>query len=107
MCIRDSPSTAQNKSALDFSKPIVVTVDQKGYTPASIEIPKNVKEVTLSFTRTTDSTCAREVVFEGQNINKKLPLNEAVEITFNTQAATKITYGCHMDKMYKGVIVTN
>ena len=38
------------------------------------------KPVTLVFTRKTDKTCAREIVFQGQDGKTDLPLNKTVEV---------------------------
>jgi len=93
-------------SSLDESskKVINVKVTQTGYSPSEIVIPKNTESVTVRFERVTDHTCAREVVFEKQLINQKLPLKKPVKITFNTKDTDEIVYGCHMNKMHKGVI---
>ncbi len=39
-----------------------IEVNEKGYVPAVIKIPSNLNTVKLLFTRTTDKTCAREVM---------------------------------------------
>ena len=84
-----------------------VEVTQKGYVPSTIKVPKNLDKVKLLFTRTTEKTCAREVVLEEQNINEKLPLNQEVAITFEVKGHNEIIFGCHMDKMLSGRIITN
>lgn len=84
-----------------------VEVNQKGYVPSTIKIPKNIKKVKLLFTRTTEKTCAREVILEEQNIDIKLPLNQEVAITFDVKGSDEIVFGCHMDKMFSGRIIRN
>lgn len=83
---------------------INVKATQSGYSPSEIIIPNDTERVTLRFKRVTDHTCAREVIYEDQSINKKLPLNKPVEVTFNTKGTDEIVYGCHMNKMHKGII---
>ena len=93
-----------------FDKPILekheIVVDENGYTPEKIKITNpNTKKVQIDFKRITDSTCATEVVYEPQNINADLPLNETVTVVFDITKGNEITFGCAMDKMHKGVIV--
>ena len=97
-------STPLHSSSKDLNKVIEVTVDQTGYHPKKLNVPKGTKSVTLRFNRVTDQTCAREVINEEQSINKKLPLNEPVDITFDLKDKDLVTYGCHMDKMHEGTI---
>ena len=82
-----------------------VEVNQKGYAPSTIKVPQSLKTIKLLFTRTTDQTCAREVILEELNINKKLPLNQEVEITFDIADHSELVFGCHMDKMFSGKII--
>ena len=84
---------------------INVVVNESGYTPAKIKVPKHLDFVTLNFKRTTDKTCAREVISKDLGINKKLPLNEVIQIKFDLRTKNSVTYGCHMNMMYKGVLI--
>ena len=63
------------------------------------------KPITLVFTRKIDSTCAKEVIIplDGEKIEKKLPLNEAVAVEVTFPKAGQVTYACGMD-MLKGVV---
>jgi len=88
-------------------KVIHIKVDGQGYHPSELSLPRDTETVTLRFLRVTDETCAREVVFEKQSINKKLPLNRSVDVTFDLKKESSITYGCHMNKMYRGNILKN
>lgn len=83
---------------------IAISVTDKGFEPENVSVPSR-KPVTLVFTRKTDDTCAKEVVIplDGQRIEKKLPLNEAVAVEVTFPKAGQITYACGMD-MIKGVV---
>ena len=76
-----------------------------GYVPAMVHAAVG-QEVTLVFTRTTDATCATEVVMPSQNVEVDLPLNEPVEVTFIASEAGEIDFSCGMN-MWKGKIVVN
>jgi hypothetical protein len=86
--------------------PLSVTAGEHGFTPASLAIPKGGpgSKATVTFVRTTDKTCATEVVFPDLNIDKPLPLNHAVDIDVPSDAARTLTFQCGM-AMYKGALV--
>ncbi len=82
-----------------------ITANEKGFTPSSVMLKKGEK-AELVFTRTTDATCATEVVFPEINLKKDLPLNKPVAIAVPTDAARKLTFQCGMG-MFKSAVVIN
>jgi plastocyanin domain-containing protein len=85
---------------------IEVGVTEKGFGPDKIKVKKG-EAVTLAFTRRTDKTCAKQVIVQlgdGQKLEKKLPLNETVEIEATFSKAGELRYACSMD-MITGVIL--
>ena len=97
--------TGCKTNSVKTQQEINVVVNENGYTPAKIKIPKHLDFVILNFKRTTDETCAREVISKDLGINKKLPLNKVVQIRFDVRNKDSITFGCHMNMMYKGVLI--
>ena len=83
-----------------------VTAGEHGFTPSSLAIPKGAPGslATVSFVRTTDQTCATEVVFPDLDIRKALPLNEAVAVNVPSDSARTLTFQCGMG-MYKGAVL--
>jgi len=75
-----------------------LTVTEKGFVPASIDVPPGVP-VTLRFRRTVERTCATEVVFEhdGQKVNLPLPLGQQVELTVTFAQRGAVNYACAMN----------
>jgi plastocyanin domain-containing protein len=57
----------------------------------------------VTIVRTTDETCATEVVFPAFEIKRALPLNEPVEVEFTPREAGEIAFACAMD-MLRGTI---
>lgn len=84
---------------------IRVTADEKGFKPSSVTIKKG-SPATLVFTRTTDDTCATEVVFPDLNVKRELPKGQAVAITIPTEKEQTLTFQCGMG-MYKSSVVVS
>jgi plastocyanin domain-containing protein len=82
---------------------VAITVDTKGFTPSAIDVKKGEK-TQLSFTRTTDDTCAKQVVFPEIGLTKDLPLAKAVPIDVPVDTARTLTFQCGMG-MYKSKVV--
>jgi len=83
-------------------EPVRITVGKNGYEPWRVEARKGVP-LTLVVTRTTDETCATELVLPEYGIDRKLPLHQPVTITFTPTRAGTLRYACAM-KMFQGEI---
>jgi plastocyanin domain-containing protein len=83
-----------------------ITATDHGFSPTSLKLPGGGpgSRATVTFVRTTDRTCATEVVFPSLNIDKQLPLNEVVSVDLPTDAPKTLTFQCGM-AMYKGAVV--
>lgn len=82
--------------------PVHIRVTQNGYEPAVVKAEAG-KPLTLVVTRTTDKTCATELVLPEENLNVPLPLGQPVTITFTPRQAGKLRYSCAM-RMFFGEI---
>lgn len=106
-CSKSEPKVTTDNSLATTTRGdrIAISVTERGFEPDNVSVPGG-EPVTLVFTRTTDSTCAKEVVIpiDGKSIEKPLPLNEAVAIEVTFAQAGQITYACGMD-MVKGTVV--
>jgi len=83
-----------------------VVADEHGFTPASLAMAKGTPGSTaaVTFVRTTDKTCATEVVFPELGVRKQLPLNQPVAVDIPTDSARTLNFQCGM-AMYKGMLV--
>ncbi len=80
-----------------------ITADDKGFSPSSVEVKKG-EPLELVFTRTTEDTCANEVVFPELSVKKELPLKQPVSVAVPTTEARTLTFQCGMG-MYKSKVV--
>ena len=80
-----------------------VLVTEKGFEPDRVSLRAG-SPVRLTFVRTTDKTCATEVVLPSLNVKRALPLNEPVAIEFTPARTGDVAFACGMN-MLKGVIV--
>ena len=83
-------------------EPVRITVTKNGYEPWRVEARRGVP-LTLVVTRTTDETCATELVLPEYGIDQKLPLGQPVTITFTPARTGTLRYSCAM-KMFQGQI---
>ena len=98
------PPPAAPPSAV--SSRVEVAVTEEGFVPSRIPA-KAGKPLTLVVTRKTDKTCAREILFAGQEGKTELPLGKAVEVVYTPKAAGEIKFGCAMGMMIAGVLAVS
>lgn len=82
---------------------IAMKVTPDGYEPARLTVKKG-EPLELKITRTTNDTCATELIIEGTSINAPLPYNEEVTVHWTPEKTGSLKYGCHMDFMVSGVL---
>lgn len=85
-----------------------VIADEHGFSPSSLPLAKGPAgmRTNVTFLRTTDKTCATEVVFPELQIRKELPLDKPVVVGVPVDFARTLTFQCGMG-MYKGALVVN
>lgn len=94
-------TAATPSPAIPADAPVIeIRATERGFEPAAITVPRQ-RAVVLRFTRTTDKTCATDVVIE--HVIKSLPLNEPVSIPLVFEQPGTITYACGMN-MFHGTI---
>ena len=100
-CNRD-PQTSGSSSARGASSRYEITVDGGGFHPNQLSLPVGLP-ATLVLTRTTDQTCAREIVVPALKLRQALPLNHPVELAVTPREKGQIAFACGMNMM-TGVI---
>ena len=81
---------------------VEMAVTSQGFEPAKVKVKKGEK-VRFLVTRTTDSTCAKEIVIKDAGIDQPLPLGKTVKVEFVAKKSGEIRYACGMDHI-SGVV---
>jgi len=83
---------------------VALKVTADGFVPDAVPL-KAGEPVTLVVTRTTDETCATDLLIEGTDLKVALPLNAPVEVAYTPTRAGKVKFGCAMEMMVSGVLL--
>jgi plastocyanin domain-containing protein len=83
---------------------IAIQVTDTGFEPSRIEVQKG-SNATLVFTRTSDKTCAKDVIIAGNGAHLDLPLNQPVRVALGSVNDT-IPFECGAH-MVKGAIIAS
>jgi len=84
-------------------QPVRIVVTEKGFEPDKVRVRAGVP-VSLAFLRTTDKTCATEVMVSSLNVRRVLPLNQTVAVDFTPSSTGEVAFTCGM-RMLGGVVV--
>lgn len=110
-CTEKKSAPASSGSAKSESQPaptakrVTVEVNATGYKPDTV-MAKAGEPVTIVFTRVTDKGCGQKVLVPSEGIEKDLPLNTPVEVSFTPAKSGNIGFTCGM-KMMKGTIMVH
>lgn len=75
-----------------------VKITERGFEPYVLKFRRGVR-TRITFVRTTDATCAKEVVFPELGIKRELPLNQRVVITLTPNKNGELSFTCGMNMM--------
>lgn len=81
-----------------------IEITTKGYQPTSLKLRRGVP-ARVTFLRTTDATCVKEIVLPDFNIRRALPLNQPVVVNFTPTKRGSFTFVCGMNMMRGQLIV--
>lgn len=80
-----------------------VTVSDTSFDPSRLTLRVGVP-ARVTFTRTSEKSCATSVVFASLSIRKDLPLNQPVTIEFTPSRTGEIAFACGMN-MLRGIVI--
>ena len=81
-----------------------IEITAQGYTPESVKLRRGVP-ARITFLRTTDATCATEIVIADYGIRRTLPLNQSVAVSFTPKKTGAVGFACGMNMMRGKLIV--
>ena len=81
-----------------------VKITERGYEPYVLKFRRGIR-TRITFVRTTDATCANELVFPEFGIKRDLPLNQPVVITLSPTKKGEFSFTCGMNMMRGKLIV--
>jgi len=81
-----------------------VKITEGGFEPVSLRLRRGV-QARITFLRTTDRTCATEVMIRDFGIKRDLPLNQPVVITLTPNQKGEFSFTCGMNMMRGKLIV--
>jgi plastocyanin domain-containing protein len=81
-----------------------IVISTRGYQPTSLKLRRGVP-AHVSFLRTTDATCVKEIGLPDFDIRRALPLNEPVVVVFTPTRRGAFTFVCGMNMMRGQLIV--
>lgn len=94
-------STARARPRL---QKFTVKITERGFEPETLTLRRGI-QARITFLRTTDNTCAKEVVLRDFGIKRDLPLNELVVITITPNKKGEFSFTCGMNMMRGKLIV--
>jgi len=83
---------------------VAVEVTEDGYRPLEVDAKAGVP-LTMVFTRTTDADCGKKVVVPDFGIERELPVNVPVEVSFTPEHTGRIGFMCGMGQMKGAILV--
>ena len=96
---------AQDRKTQPKPQTARIEVTRNGYEPGSFTLKRDVP-ARITFRRTVESTCATEVVFAEYGINRPLPLNQDVVVTFTPRKSGEFAFTCGMN-MHRGKLIVS
>lgn len=98
--VSQANAQAKNKPTLQTAK---VLITEHGFSRTSITLRRGVP-TRITFLRQTDSTCATSIVISGYGINRELPLNTPVVVSFTPKQSGEVGFVCGMN-MHRGKLI--
>jgi len=108
-----NPAPMDSMPGMDMSQPtqlsakaheIRISVDGSGFSPPTLDLQKGVV-TRFWFTRTTDATCATEIVWPDFKITRKLPLNRAVSFEITPTKSGTSVFACGMNMLHGKAVI--
>jgi plastocyanin domain-containing protein len=93
------------RSGGDHRRGLRVEIGAEGFAPGWLNLPDG-KAATVTFRRTSETTCARGLVFPHLNVERELPLGQDVAIDVPASAPRRMGFQCGAGP-YRGKLLIN
>jgi len=103
LAIATSAQTTR-RSVKPKTQSVRVVINEQGYSPGSFRLRKGVP-ARVTFLRTTDKTCGTEIAIPAYGINRSLPLDQSVSVSFTPNRTGEFGFTCGMNMMHGKIIV--
>jgi plastocyanin domain-containing protein len=94
----------KKKSTKPKTQTAKVLISENGYEPGSLKLKRGVP-AKITFLRTTERTCGTEIVIPAYGVNRPLPLNEKVVVSFTPKKTGEFGFTCGMNMMHGKMVV--
>ncbi len=95
---------AQTKHVKPKTQRARIQITENGYQPGSVNLRRGIP-ARITFLRTTDATCGKEIVIADYGIRRSLPLNQPVVVSFAPKKPGDVGFACGMNMMHGKMIV--
>lgn len=99
-----APRKKSGKPAARKVQNVRINLTERGYEPETFRLKKGVP-ARLTFVRTTEDDCGKELVIPAYNIRRELPLNRPVTVRFTPRKSGSFNFVCGMDMLRGKIIV--
>lgn len=96
--------TATTPSTASAVQAVTVTLNEKGYQPASFRLRAGIP-ARVTFVRKVEATCGTEVLLPEYSIKRELPLNVPVTVEFAPAKTGELKFACGMDMLRGKILV--
>lgn len=96
--------TAESVIAKSKTQSFRIEITAQGYKPENLKLRRGVP-ARVTFVRTTEATCVKEIVLPDLNFRRVLPLNQPVVVSFTPRKRGSFTFVCGMNMMSGQLIV--
>ena len=83
---------------------VTVRITERGFEPETFKLRRAI-QAQVTFLRTTDATCVKEITVPDFNIRRELPLNQPVIVNITPRQSGRLTFACGMNMMRGQLIV--
>jgi plastocyanin domain-containing protein len=95
-----APTTGAKPRVQQFT----VKISERGFEPETLKVRRGVP-TRITFLRTTDNTCAKEIVISEFGVRRELPLNQPIVVSFTPNKKGEFSFTCGMNMMRGKLIV--